>query len=254
MDWTDVIGRPRDWTRNLTVATAAGVFLGAIGPFGSYLSANAGVRIAYWTGMFWVGALFLAPAIRAASRLGPRLGFPLWFAVAAATLLASAPLAAAAALVSDRLWPRHVQAMGPVDWYLETLLLAAPIAAGLMWFERAGLRAAAPALQAALSGQSLLSRLPGKLGRDLICLEVEDHYVRAHTAEGSALILITLQQAMAELDGIEGQQVHRSWWVAKSALVRSVADGRNVRLILSNGTQAPVARNRVAELRALGWI
>jgi DNA-binding LytR/AlgR family response regulator len=83
---------------------------------------------------------------------------------------------------------------------------------------------------------------------------MEDHYVRAHTVAGSDLILISLNQAVAELEGLEGLQVHRSWWVARSAVVKVDRDGRSVRLKLRNGVTAPVSRRAVAALKAAAWI
>ncbi|MFV4649348.1 LytTR family DNA-binding domain-containing protein, partial [Mycobacterium tuberculosis] len=66
--------------------------------------------------------------------------------------------------------------------------------------------------------RSLLDRLPPRLGRNLLCLRMEDHYVRAHTDRGSDLLLMPLKAAVAELGEVEGMQVHRSWWVARSAV------------------------------------
>jgi DNA-binding LytR/AlgR family response regulator len=83
---------------------------------------------------------------------------------------------------------------------------------------------------------------------------MEDHYVRVHTAAGSRLVLATLRQATAALDGADGQQVHRSWWVARKAVAGVEQHGRNLRLRLANGVTAPVARSAVAPLRAAGWI
>jgi len=99
-----------------------------------------------------------------------------------------------------------------------------------------------------------LARLPPRLGRDLLCLQMEDHYVRAHTSTGSDLILIPLHQAVAELQGLDGLQVHRSWWVSRGAVVAVERDGRSVRLKLRNGVCAPVSRRAVAALKAAAWI
>jgi DNA-binding LytR/AlgR family response regulator len=109
----------------------------------------------------------------------------------------------------------------------------------------ADLPAAAPAFLAAL---------PPRLGRDLLCLQMEDHYLRVHTALGSDLVLTPLKDALAELTGVEGLQVHRSWWVARAAVAGSVSEGRNLRLKLVNGLAVPVARASVARLRASGWL
>ena len=82
---------------------------------------------------------------------------------------------------------------------------------------------------------------------------MEDHYVRAHTMLGSDLVLLRLRDALGELDGIEGAQVHRSWWVARDAVEGVERDGRSVRLVLPRGIAAPVARSRMAELTKAGW-
>jgi len=100
-----------------------------------------------------------------------------------------------------------------------------------------------------------LARLPAKLaGAELFAVEAEDHYLRLHTSLGQDLILLRLGDAIAELEGLEGAQTHRSWWVAKSA-VADVAklDGRAV-LTLKDGAEVPVSRGFVKDLRAAGWL
>ena len=83
---------------------------------------------------------------------------------------------------------------------------------------------------------------------------MEDHYLRVHTALGSDLILLRMRDAVAELDGLDGAQVHRSWWVARRAVEKIERDGRNVRLVLATGLVAPVARNMVPVLKSGGWL
>ncbi|MDQ1155378.1 LytTR family DNA-binding domain-containing protein [Brevundimonas sp. SORGH_AS_0993] len=93
-----------------------------------------------------------------------------------------------------------------------------------------------------------------RLDHDLISLQMEDHYVRVHTARGSRLVLMPLSQAVAGLQGVEGMQTHRSGWVARAAIVGVVEEGRNLRLVLTGGLTAAVSRARVASLRAAGWL
>ncbi|WP_375289094.1 LytTR family DNA-binding domain-containing protein [Qipengyuania sp.] len=100
----------------------------------------------------------------------------------------------------------------------------------------------------------LIYRLRTAIGSDLIALEMEDHYVRAHTVLGSELVLMRMRDAVAELDSLEGEQVHRSWWVARDSVTGVKRDGRNVRLQLEGGLEAPVARARLAELKQAGWL
>jgi len=96
--------------------------------------------------------------------------------------------------------------------------------------------------------------LPPHLREGLLALEMEDHYVRAHAAAGSALILLRMRDAVAELGDVDGLQVHRSWWVARSAIERIARDGRAVTLQLKGGLRAPVARNSLPMLREAGWL
>jgi DNA-binding LytR/AlgR family response regulator len=83
---------------------------------------------------------------------------------------------------------------------------------------------------------------------------MEDHYVRVHTPHGSALLLMRMRDAVAELDGLPGALVHRSWWVAQGAVQGVRREGRNVRLQLAGGIEAPVARAQIAPLEAAGWL
>jgi DNA-binding LytR/AlgR family response regulator len=99
-----------------------------------------------------------------------------------------------------------------------------------------------------------MSRLPAHLGRELVALEAEDHYLRVHTAAGSGLVLARLSDAIAQLQGTtDGLQVHRGWWVAADAVagVRS-ADGRTS-LQLRNGLHVPVSRTFLQPVRERGW-
>jgi len=99
-----------------------------------------------------------------------------------------------------------------------------------------------------------LERLPDKLrGSQLWAVEAEDHYLRLHTSLGQDLILMRLGDAIAELEGIEGARTHRSWWVARSAVIGvERADGRAT-LTLESGAAVPVSRAYAKALREAGW-
>ncbi|HZG47123.1 MAG TPA: LytTR family DNA-binding domain-containing protein [Allosphingosinicella sp.] len=87
----------------------------------------------------------------------------------------------------------------------------------------------------------------------LIAVQAEDHYLRVHTELGSDLILMRLSDAVTELEGLEGAQTHRSWWVARGAVRgASRGDGRAT-LLLEGGLTAPVSRSYAATLREAGW-
>lgn len=109
-------------------------------------------------------------------------------------------------------------------------------------------RAALPA------GHLFLKRLPNALGRDLICLVMEDHYVRVYTEKGEHLLLMRLQDAMNELGDYDGFQTHRSWWVSASAIVNAGKEGRKNFLILRNDLKVPVSQSFYKDVKNRNYI
>ncbi len=78
--------------------------------------------------------------------------------------------------------------------------------------------------------------------------------MRLHTALGSDMILMRMRDAVGELEGLPGLQVHRSWWVARAAVTGHAVEGRRLSLRLSNGMVVPVARDVAPRVRAAGWL
>jgi len=96
------------------------------------------------------------------------------------------------------------------------------------------------------------SRVPPSLGRDLVALTAELHYLRVETTRGNALILYPFGQAVAELAavGMDGSQIHRSHWVAHSHVVSIHRKGERVFCVLDNAATLPVGRRRHASFVA----
>ena len=243
-----LFGTRAQWRRDLAIAAAIGLFMGAVGPFGTYLNTSRLTVIAYWIGAILTGQIMFGLTVRPATILAPRLRMPPLLAALVVTAIMAAPLSLLCHTVAMALWPTLRGHVSLALFYGQTLVVAGTLSAFHTWF--ATRRAPVPAADPPPIAGDFLSRIPGHLGRELIALQMEDHYVRVHTSAGSALILIPLRQALAELGAVPGLQVHRSWWVARHAVVGTVADGRNLRLRLVNGLQAPVSRARVAEARA----
>jgi DNA-binding LytR/AlgR family response regulator len=99
-----------------------------------------------------------------------------------------------------------------------------------------------------------LARLPAQLaGAEIFAVEAEDHYLRLHTSLGQDLILMRLADAIAELEGFEGAQTHRSWWVAKAAVTGAERSDGRATLTLKDGAEVPVSRGFAKQLRSAGW-
>ncbi len=244
---SDQSNRPRAWTQELAVAAAVGVFLGVVGPFGSYLGAPPLERIAYWTASTIAGTFIFGTAVRVFAGLGLPPGRAIASVIAAAAIL-SLPFALIVALPAHALWP-HTARIPMVHWYLQVFAVAAPLCSAWLLLARRGEESAATSPE--------IRSEPSRLGvdpRTILCLQMEDHYVRIHHASGSALVLTTMRQAKAALNGVAGLQVHRSWWVAEKAVAETLIEGRNLRLRLTNGLLVPVARTAVAPVRAAGWL
>ena len=82
-------------------------------------------------------------------------------------------------------------------------------------------------------------RLPFKLrGAAIRAVQSEDHYLRIHTDRGSDLILMRLSDALDELEGLEGAQTHRSWWVAGTPCATSSRGDGRATLTLDGGSRS----------------
>ncbi len=95
-----------------------------------------------------------------------------------------------------------------------------------------------------------LDRLPEKLGRDVIYLNVSGHYVNAVTTEGSGVILMRFADAVTEL-GDAGIQVHRSYWVAHRHVTGVFRRDERTMVRVTGGHELPVSRTYLAAVRAL---
>ena len=118
-----------------------------------------------------------------------------------------------------------------------------------------GLIGAAPAPGAAASSPipKFLSRLPAKYrGAELYAVSSEDHYLRIHTDRGEELILMRLSDAMRELEGADGLQTHRSWWVASNGVDEMSRENGKQTLMLKSGVAAPVSRSFAKAVREAG--
>jgi hypothetical protein len=246
----------------VVAATIVGIFLGIVGPFGSYLNGGTLARIAYWVVSMWLGVAVYGTALALARTVAARSGIPPWIAAAFLVMAVSLPQALATRALALSFWPNLAQlSLSRLDWFMQVLVLAGPVTLGYAWWmglltpQSAPGRAPDDATDSETGGESgLFALLPLRLGTDIICMAMEDHYVRVHTQLGSDLLLMPMARAVEDVAGIEGVRVHRSWWVARSAVLRIDGPARTMRLRLVNGMDVPVARRTVAMLRGLGWL
>ena len=96
----------------------------------------------------------------------------------------------------------------------------------------------------------LLARIPVTLGRDIVALSAELHYLRVYTTKGNTLILMSFSRAVSAVGIIPGMAVHRSHWVALKHVDSLEGQGPGVMCKLVTGLTVPVSRKNRAALRA----
>lgn len=83
----------------------------------------------------------------------------------------------------------------------------------------------------------------------VVAVQAEDHYIRVHVDDGSSrLIYRRFVDALSELKDLDGMQVHRSFWVRRSAIANSINERGNLRLQLTSGIVVPVSHKHRALL------
>ena len=230
---------------------AAGVAFGIVGPFGTFLNGPALVVLGYWIAVLLFAGLIMGLLVRwSTSRLRH---LPWWIWMAGILFASAPPLAIASRSLATLLWPDVGASVGWLEWHGQTLAISV-ICLSLYSALRHQTFRSSEDCEGDLNSSNAPGPLPNRMRQKVICLQMEDHYVRFHSGSGSTLLLMPLGEAIAQLDDVEGMRVHRSWWVARHAVEYPIRDGRNLRLRLKTGLEAPVARSKVAMLRSAGWL
>ena len=222
--------------------------MGLAGAFGTG-EAPLPVRLAYWIVLMLIGTAVARAVFGGLDRVPAARDRP-WVQLVAGT----APMSAIYTLV---VWAVTRTVLGgglqsPLDYLAPVSLVSVAMTTVNLLAARQPVETHAAAPGAA--APRFLDRMPAKLrGASLYAVEAEDHYLRLHTDRGSDLILMRLTDAVAELEGLEGAQTHRSWWVAKAAVDSVRREGGRALLRLKSGTEAPVSRSYLKALKDEGW-
>lgn len=92
------------------------------------------------------------------------------------------------------------------------------------------------------------TKVPNRLGDDLVSVSAELHYIRVRTALGDALVLYPFGTAVAELANEPGQQIHRSHWVGIAHVAEVIPRREQAEVRLDTGHTLPVSRTYRAKL------
>jgi hypothetical protein len=97
------------------------------------------------------------------------------------------------------------------------------------------------------AGGDFYSRLPLAVGRDIILISSDMHYLHVYTTLGKCMILGTMRDAAEQL-GDNGMLVHRSHWVAHKHVNRLARRRRSWECVMSNGQRVPVSRRNQSKV------
>lgn len=229
--------------RVFLILAAISVAVGIAGPFGTGEAMPLGLRVLYWAAHVVAGFVlgsFVTDFLRA------ERGYTLL--VAGQSALATGLIVTIFVIVFNGLalgdWPDTVRSFAVICLSVCGIAGAVHVVMFVM------LRPVPPAQE----GTPLLDRLPVQTRGPLVHISVDDHYVHVTTKKGRAMLLMRLGDAIRETGGTKGMRVHRSHWVASEQVIGHRRDGNRVYLSLSTGTEVPVSRSYLADVRAAGLL
>ncbi|MBC56154.1 MAG: DNA-binding protein [Confluentimicrobium sp.] len=224
------------------------VLVSYAGPFGTFNKMPFQLRLAYWATVVAVSIL-LGLAVRLTIR---RLmqGYGYW------------PMSGAIAVAMA------VMLSGPLTWFsarVSTGLNHSSPALPEMFFLVFVVSLGVSAVRRILAGNSvapeitpieprLMRRIAPPLQGRLIRCSVFDHYVLVVTDKGESKLLLRFSDALDELEGADGLQVHRSHWVATDAVTGHEMEKGRLMLLLEDCSRVPVSRNYRGDVEARGLI
>lgn len=241
-----------------------GLLLAALGPFGTF-DLPFWHRLLFWVPVVWLNWAIAELAARSIfQRFAARLPLPNLTLPLLTSLFVSPATVSVVFGVAWTLGAPLNASLVSVFWKVLLVTLAAmlPTYAWSIARSKRASEALDRAIDAALQDETesrsigengFRRRWPTSLQGRLLFLEMEDHYLRIHTSEGSDVILCRMEDAAHELQG-HGLRVHRSYWVAGDAVGGARRQGQNWRLRLTDGREVPVGRTYRSTVRAAGWL
>lgn len=240
---------PRFWA----AIAGASVLLGLIGPFGTYDQLALPARLAYWAAVavstYFIGGACVFAFVRTASP--GRMPGAAMFGLAGA--LAGIPVALVVWGINALVFTAPGDGIDLLPLAAYTIAIAAIVSALLAVFGRLYEQAKSSGATAPEPKRPrIVDRLPPAQRGRLTRMSMQDHYVDVRTTKGGGLVLMRFADAVAEADAAEGLQIHRSHWVAKDAVEKTVRRDGKLFLKLADGAELPVSRSFQAAVKAAG--
>lgn len=223
--------------------------LAQIAPYDTDQIQNFGLRFLYWASIC-LGSWFTWNLIN--HQLEPKINKPYILVGSLVTFLMTLPLTLFIILVNI-LFLRNAQSPIDILFFWLQLIITSQSIYFLIYL------IISQTIKSRNVEQTLNTSTPHflkNIGGSLLYIKSEDHYLRIKTTAENKLILYKISDAIKQLDEshIEGMIIHRSHWVAKSAIKSHKKDGRKNLLILSNDEQLPVSTTYLKNLKSQSYI
>lgn len=259
--------------RHVVAALILGLLFAVLGPFGSYPALDQSTRYGFWIGLILFGYFCALTGALAADKIGPLAGRHPVVRIMLVAVGSALPVSFATAWALSQVQAGRIVSVQDMPALFGAVLsVQFALAFVQYWISNAGLAGSdsGPAVTTATLNPSdpapdvpqrpvrpepvrFMAHIPSHLGRDLLAVEAVDHYLRIHTRDGATLIHMRMSDAIEELRGADGLQVHRGWWVARHAVTGQRRSGARLALVLANGIVVPVSRTFLMAVRKIGW-
>lgn len=237
----------------LVLLLAMGLFMGAIGPYGTAVLPPLQSYV-YWIACIVGGGLI---GIAIDETLGPRAGGS-WRRLVLTSLAMTPAVTWLVILVGHVVAGHSIRVPRYLTLTWQVFIICVPVMAlrALVWRRprtviETRIVIAPPLPESEAVFRRRLSAR--RRGARLIAIEADDHYLRVHTDAGSELVTASFASALEELAGAHGFRTHRSWWVAADAIEtvrwrRGLGEAR-----LAGDLVVPVSRTHAPAVKAAGW-
>lgn len=238
------------------LVAAGGALMAVIGPFGTYLELAPAARFVYWAGALGGVGFFMHLVIPQALRAPRFASLPRLAVLAAASALAALPGMSVVYVLETFLRGSDIAGLDFAWlWFFIAIMgfMIAPVHFHReLFMADAGRMAPTPSAgDAEALPPAFLRDLPAELCGELVSLTMQDHYLSVTTSKGTALIHMRFSDALDALAARPGARIHRSHWVAASAVERIVRQNGKALAVLSDGRKLPISRTYLAEARRL---
>jgi LytTr DNA-binding domain-containing protein len=254
----------------LLLFAAMAAFLTILGPFGTYTIEPYWARAVYWFTMIFAGAFISIVISMAWVRIfkSYRNKVLSWHLLGL-VLVTSIPITILVALLGQLFsYGSFGTELLYLFFYVFTITAAISVATQFVdqsYSLKSALAAAeekARQIHSAHSGnettkptKAFAFRLSPTLKMsELISISSDDHYLHVIAGDGREQIRCTLAEAADELADIDGRVIHRSHWVAHTAIERVAREGTRAFVCLKDGRRLPISRNRLRDLQGEGWL